>query len=108
MSIRESHIEFTLIDHGQSTTIVCYENEYRNLMVLLKDKVFPEDFGECGGMGRCGTCLVRVSGDHGSYYKNEQATLLKMGVSEPDLRLACQVQIDEHLRHITVELFEGI
>src|SRR3546814_1233069 len=41
-------------------TIQTYEGEYRSLMVLLYDKLFIEDFGECGGMGRCGTCLIKI------------------------------------------------
>lgn len=111
MALTEKIIEFTLLDGEQTVTVQCYVHEYRNLMVLLKDKVFPDDFGECGGMGRCGTCLVKVSGDSDdldNFYKNEQTTLLKMGVSEPGVRLSCQIQIDEHLQNAVVQLVPNI
>ncbi len=37
-----------------------YTHEYRNLMMLLFDKIYLEDFGECKGMGRCGTCMIEI------------------------------------------------
>ncbi len=104
-------IEFTGFYEGQEYCLQTYEHEYRNLMVLLKDKICPEDFGQCGGMGRCGTCLVNVSGlanNPADSYKNEQATLAKMGIQNPATRLSCQVQIDEDLKNVVVEVFDNI
>ncbi|MEP7259029.1 MAG: 2Fe-2S iron-sulfur cluster-binding protein, partial [Flavitalea sp.] len=95
-------IEFTGYYQGQEHCLQTYENEYINLMVLLKDKICPEDFGQCGGMGRCGTCLVNVSGlsnNPADSYKNEQATLSKMGMQDQATRLSCQIQIDEDLKN---------
>lgn len=104
-------IEFTGVYGGQEYHLQSYENEYRNLMVLLKDKICPEDFGQCGGMGRCGTCLVNISGlpnnVHESY-KNERNTLAKMGVTNPATRLSCQIQIDEDLKNVVIELFDNV
>jgi ferredoxin len=43
------------------TVTICYEgNEYRSLMMLIYDQIYPEGFGECLGMGKCGTCLVEI------------------------------------------------
>lgn len=103
-------IEFTGLYQGQEYYLRSYEYEYRNLMALLKDKICPEDFGQCGGMGRCGTCLVNISGlpqNAEPVYSNEQNTLSKMGVSSPATRLSCQVQIDEELKNVVVELFDN-
>jgi 2Fe-2S ferredoxin len=104
-------IEFTGLYQGQEYYFRSYENEYRNLMVLLKDKVCLEDFGQCGGMGRCGTCLVNISGlvqNAEPTYTNEQNTLSKMGVTNHISRLSCQVQIDEELKNVVVELFDNV
>jgi len=104
-------IEFTALYGGQDYYLRSYENEYRNLMVLLKDKIGLDDFGQCGGIGRCGTCLVNISSlpnDPGRSVSNEQSTLSKMGVTNPTARLSCQVQIDEDLKNVVVELFDNI
>ena len=104
-------IEFTGVYQGQEYYLRSYENEYRNLMVLLKDKICPDDFGQCGGVGRCGTCLVNISGlpdNAGEYYRNEQNTLSKMGITDPVSRLSCQVEIDENLKNVTIELFDNL
>lgn len=80
-------------------------------MALLKDKICPDDFGECGGMGRCGTCLVNVSGIDNNIegsHRNEQTTLSKMGVENQSTRLSCQIQIDEDLKNAIVEVFESV
>lgn len=102
-------IEFTGLYQGQEYYLRSYENEYRNLMVLLKDKICPDDFGQCGGMGRCGTCLVNISGlSPKESYTKEQNTLSKMGIKNPAARLSCQIQIDEDLKNVIVELFDNV
>ncbi len=111
MRLKADTIEFTGYYEGQEYYLQTYEYEYRNLMVLLKDKICPEDFGQCGGMGRCGTCLVNVSGLANSpvdSYRNEQATLSKMGIQNQATRLSCQIQIDEDLKNAVVEIFDNI
>jgi 2Fe-2S ferredoxin len=88
-----------------------FTNEYRSLMVLLKDKICPDDFGQCGGQGRCGTCLVKVSGlevDLTSFNRNEKSTIVKMGITDPDIRLSCQVEVNEALKNVVVHLIDNI
>jgi len=100
-------IVFTLRVEGDDISISTFEGEYRNLMVLLQEKVFLEGFGECGGMGRCGTCLVKISsveGTLGLRERNEASTLGKMGSLLPGVRLACQIMVDADLENIQVEL----
>jgi len=51
---------------------------YRSLMQLLNDTVFLNDFGVCGGTGRCGTCLVEVEWADEVFHekeRNEETTL---------------------------------
>jgi 2Fe-2S ferredoxin len=99
------------IYEGREYKLKSYSNEYRNLMVLLKDQVCPDDFGQCGGMGRCGTCAVKISAgisNSDDLYKNEKNTLSKMGAMGLAMRLSCQIQIDETLKNVTVQLFDNI
>ena len=107
----EYAIKFIGHYEGQTYFLESNENEYRNLMSLLKDKICPEDFGQCGGMGRCGTCLITISGGtthSATSYRNEHETLKKMGIVYPEIRLSCQIQVDEDLKHVVVQLLENI
>ncbi len=71
----------------------------------------PGGFGQCGGMGRCGTCLVKVlefTGNSEIFYRNEQGTLKKMGIIDPEIRLSCQIQVNEDLNNVFVEVLDNI
>jgi ferredoxin, 2Fe-2S len=107
----ENAIKFIGHYEGQTYSLESKENEYRNLMSLLKDKICPDDFGECGGMGRCGTCLIKLSGVPGDSllsYRNEHATLRKMGIVDPAVRLSCQIQVNKDLKDVIVQLLDNI
>lgn len=77
-------------------------------MLLLKDKLFLDDFGECKGEGKCATCAVKIVNLEGVLQKmerNEPATLSKFGFAEDaQIRLACQVYVTKDLEgsHITI------
>jgi 2Fe-2S ferredoxin len=77
-----------------------YEGEYRNLMMLIYDRISIPCFGECTGMGRCGTCIVAVSSRKplSGLDRNEQTTIARLvGAGQFDYRLACQLLIDQSL-----------
>ena len=103
-------IPFTEFVEEQRYELNSFVNEYRNLMVLLKDKLAPEDFGECGGMGRCGTCLIKISGleKNTTLIRNEQSTLEKMGIADPEIRLACQFQVNDDLKNVSVYILGSV
>ena len=85
-----------------------YTNEYRNLMMLLYDTIYLEDFGECKGMGRCGTCMIEIVetiNELPCLERNEEMTLKKTGVTIPNLRLACQLLVNEELQNATIRIF---
>ena len=62
MITQERDIIFTLIYFDEEIKVATYEGEFRNLMILINEKIYVEDFGECKGIGRCGTCLVEAEG----------------------------------------------
>lgn len=102
-------IRVQVLCSGVMHTIETYAYEYRSLMMLIYDKVYPEGFGECKGTGRCGTCHVQIltAGEellerHG----NEESTLAKMGGSRRTSRLACQMLIDERLDDLIIEVMK--
>ena len=67
----------------------------------LKDKLLFDNFGECGGMGRCATCVIQANGLSGASSqkeRNEPVTLSKMGYSDENIRLSCQLYISKDLQ----------
>lgn len=111
MNLRKNDIHFTVIYEEQPYAISTYRNEYRHLMSLIRDKICPDDFGECGGMGRCGTCLIELT-DHMSQseisYRNEDSTLRKMGIVNPRIRLSCQILISDELHNAYLKIIDSI
>lgn len=106
---RNRDITFTLRYGEEEIKVETYEGEFRNLMVLINEKIFVEDFGECKGIGRCGTCLVIAEGigDAGSVMeRNEKSTLGKCAVQHANLRLSCQVMINSNLQNACIEIVE--
>jgi 2Fe-2S ferredoxin len=79
-------------------------------MALLNDKIYLEDFGECKGMGRCGTCIIKIEGlpeAVNTLDRNEEQTLHKAGITQKNFRLACQVLVDINLEDVKVEVVGG-
>lgn len=90
-------ITITIIHGDQEYQLKTYHNEYRNLMMLISDKIYIEEFGQCTGMGRCGTCLVEFLSDSHSLShmnRNEDTTIGKAGTINPNMHLSCQILVD--------------
>lgn len=105
----ERNIVFTLVYFGEEIKLTAYEGEFRNLMALINEKIYVEDFGECKGIGRCGTCLVELKGSNSltsPIERNEKSTLGKCAVKMPDLRLSCQVMINNGLHNTIIKIVE--
>ena len=102
-------IIFNLVYLDDTLTIKTYEGEFRNLMVLINEKLYVEDFGECKGIGRCGTCLIKAEGSNMETMeldRNEKSTLHKCAVKGENLRLSCQVMINSALHDATITIIE--
>ncbi|HCN82750.1 MAG TPA: ferredoxin [Sphingobacteriaceae bacterium] len=105
MAYPKNYIWFTLTCEGEEHILNTYPGEYRNLRDLIADKLFLDGYGECGGMGRCATCMVEIDGLKGgaaTMKRNESATLLKVGLINSTFRLACQIAIDDDLSNMNV------
>ncbi len=102
-------ISFTLVYLDEEIKVQTYEGEFRNLMSLINQKIYVEDFGECKGIGRCGTCLVEVEGLPGDdllMERNERSTLEKCVVKNENVRLSCQLMIKPYLKNARIEIVE--
>lgn len=107
MAAPRTSIPFTVYYEGGKHELQTYEGEYRNLMVLLYDKIYIDGFGDCKGMGRCGTCAVKIEhlpAEVNILYRNEEQTLSKMGIHGGNVRLSCQILVDKNLRETVVQI----
>lgn len=80
-------IEFIISCEGNERRVRAYPNEYRDLRELIVDQFNLETFGQCGGNGRCATCMVQISG--------------------AAQQLSCQVSVDDELANAMVRVSEN-
>jgi 2Fe-2S ferredoxin len=76
---------------------------------LIYDKLYIENFGECKGTGRCGTCHIHIldyAGELLSKEGNENTTLSKMTFVQANSRLACQITVDSKLHGLRIEVVQ--
>lgn len=109
MSLNRKIIRFTVIENNKKQRIETYIGEYPNLMFLLRDRLYLDSFGECQAMGRCATCIIKTKGIKGNSIikeRNEPSTLSKMGYTDPDIRLSCQLYITTDLEDSEIEVLE--
>lgn len=103
MSAERNRITITVDYNNELHILETYTHEYRSLMHLIFDQIYIADFGDCRGMGRCGTCLVEIINEEifsKDFERNEQVTLGKLGKTKSNTRLACQILVDERINRI--------
>lgn len=109
MLLPTNKIELTIVYSGIEYRLQTFYGEYRDLKSLILDRLFPEDFGQCGGMGRCATCMVEVNGlvgDAALLKRNEETTLERMGSGGQNIRLSCQLAIDDSLANAVIRVLD--
>lgn len=102
-------ISFTAIDNGYYSYIKVKHGSYPNLMFLLKEELGLDSFGECGGVGRCATCVIRtkgISGVSAIKERNEPNTLEQLGYDEEIIRLSCQLFVTTDLEGSAITVLE--
>lgn len=102
-------IQFTIIENQDSYPVKVRHGSYPNLMFLLKEELGLDSFGECGGVGRCATCVVKAIGIKGNAAvkeRNEPNTLQQLGYTEDSIRLSCQLYITNDLEGCEITVLE--
>lgn len=107
MHAASESINIKVILGDDEHNLITYHGEYRSLMMLLSDQLYIEDFGECRGVGRCGTCLIEII-EGGlslhSYGRNEKTTIMRLGQDTAKCRLSCQISIGKDLNDIKIKV----
>lgn len=109
MSYPLTKICLTVLYSSEEYKLQTYAGEYRDLKCLIQDRLFTDDFGQCGGMGRCGTCIVRIGGlgEVPRLLRNEATTLGRIAPGVDNIRLACQIPVDDNLSNLTITIIEN-
>ena len=106
-SLPEKNIVVEVSYDGLQYELSTFTNEYRSLMMLIYDRIFTEGFGDCLGMGKCGTCIIEVTRkiqEPTAYTRNGDVNLLRAGQFSRDIYLSCQLMIDERMNGLTVRV----
>lgn len=86
----EKAIQFTLYFQGKAYLINTYDHEFYDLRELIMQQLDLDYFGECGGVGRCVTCLVSISKDNDTEEEAEE--------------FACQIKIERALARSIIRI----
>jgi ferredoxin len=74
------------------------EAEEGKKLVLALEDGGVDMLHRCGGNARCTTCRVEVlSGDPGPIREAEAAIRESKGITEPNIRLSCQIRVESDL-----------
>ena len=109
-SVTETIRVYVLVE-GKEFILDTFPNEYASLMMLIFDKIYPENFGDCKGIGRCGTCHIKILDAPCTLpdqERNEATTLGKMENIDATSRLACQILITDKIDGLRVEVLNEI
>lgn len=109
MFIRNRNIEFTVIYSGEEHQVKTSWGEYQTLRLLLANKFNISGFGQCGGMGRCATCLVEIEDIYGStgFLKRSEHTSLQRTIKGYSIvRFACQIPVNDDLANVTIKILK--
>ncbi|OQP42891.1 hypothetical protein A4H97_12115 [Niastella yeongjuensis] len=109
MMEREKNITLFIEYNGNRQTVETFAGEYRNLMVLIKDQMWVEGIGECGGMARCGTCMVELlnAGENLAVTDTKEAAVIRRSTTaHSTIRLACQILVDETISGLQIKVLE--
>ncbi|MGC8750825.1 2Fe-2S iron-sulfur cluster-binding protein [Hydrotalea sp.] len=105
-----NEISFNVFFQHEMKLVHTYTNSYRNLMYLLADQFFLDDFGDCKGMGKCGTCAIEIMDAPNldmNLQRNERKTLQNIITTELPMRLSCQLFINSNLQNAIIKIIES-
>ena len=106
--IREE-IALTVQVQDQVHDIVTYTGEYRNLMSLIFDRIYLEYFGDCRGMGRCGTCIVEIiqsPKELSAMDEKEEGVIGYLVKKDYPIRLSCQILVTTDLHDAIIRVVD--
>ena len=80
----------------------------KRLVLALTDEAGIDQLHACGGNARCTTCRVEfVAGEPERITEAEKNCLTARGLTQPGLRLSCQITCDQDMEVKAISRFAG-
>lgn len=80
----------------------------KRLVKALVDDAGTDQLHACGGASRCTTCRVQfIDGEPETMTQAEKDTLAARGITDPGVRLSCQIQCDHDMTVRIISRLEG-
>ena len=80
----------------------------KRLVQALVEDAATDQLHACGGHARCTTCRVKfVAGEPDKMTEAEKATLQAREITDPGVRLSCQIQCDADMTLELISRLEG-
>ena len=80
----------------------------KRLVLALTEDAGTDQLHACGGKAKCTTCRVEfVAGEPDRMTKAERDVLAAKGVTQPGVRLSCQIPVDRDMTVRVVSRFAG-
>lgn len=80
----------------------------KRLVLALTEDAEIDQLHACGGKAKCTTCRVEfLAGEPAKMTKAERDVLTAKGVTQPGVRLSCQIPIDQDMTVRVISRFEG-
>ena len=80
----------------------------KRLVQALAEEAGTDQLHACGGHARCTTCRVRfIAGEPDRMTEAEKETLQARGITDPGIRLSCQITCQSDLHVELISRLEG-
>ena len=80
----------------------------KRLVKAMVDEAGTDQLHACGGNSRCTTCRVKfIDGEPTKMTEAEKATLAARGITDPGIRLSCQILCESDMTVELISRFEG-
>lgn len=80
----------------------------KRLIKALIEEAGTDQLHACGGVARCTTCKVKfIAGEPSEMTQAERDTLAARGITDPHVRLSCQMTCEQDMTVELISRFEG-
>ena len=80
----------------------------KRLVLALTEDAKTDQLHACGGNAKCTTCRVEfLAGEPEKMTRAERDVLIGKGVTQPGIRLSCQIPVDHDMTVRLISRFEG-
>jgi 2Fe-2S ferredoxin len=100
------NIQFVIHYLNKDHKVLINKKTYNDLRDLIINQIGAENFGHCGGTGRCATCMVKICDPNmgPEHLKRKVSAVLQDEIVATDSNIffACQTTINDDLSNMNI------